>query len=62
MDFKDISPELQAKAKECTTGEELVALAKEQGYELTDADLDCIAGGGWGCSDHVCTALGQTIR
>ena len=30
------------------TPEEMLALAKQEGIELTDEDLDTISGGGWG--------------
>ena len=51
--FDDISPELAEKAKACKTPEELLALAKEEGYELTDEQLQEISGG-WtdDCSSH----------
>ena len=45
MDFKDISPELREKAKACTTPEEILALAKEEDYDLTLEQLEAIAGG-----------------
>ena len=46
----DISPELREKAKACTSAEELLALAKTEGYKLSEAELEAIAGGGWSCS------------
>lgn len=45
MDFKDITPEQREKIKACKTSEELVALAKEEGCELSDEQLDAISGG-----------------
>ena len=45
MDFEDLSPELQSKVRACKTPEEILALAKEEGYELTDEALEAIAGG-----------------
>lgn len=45
MEFKGLSPELQEKLQEVKTPDELVALAKEQGVELTDDQLSAIAGG-----------------
>lgn len=45
MDFKDLSPELRKKVEACKTPEELLALAAEEGYELTDEDLKAINGG-----------------
>lgn len=47
MEFEDLTPEQQEKAKACTTVDELVALAKEEGIELTDEDLEAMAGGKW---------------
>ena len=48
MDFKDLSPELQEKARTCKTPEELLALAKKEGYKLSDEEMEGIAGG-WTC-------------
>lgn len=45
MDFNDLSPELQEKAQACTTTEELIELAKSEGIELSDEDLEKVAGG-----------------
>ena len=59
MELKDLSdelgiltPEQMEKAKQCRTPEELFALAKEEGVELTTDQLEAIAGGGiidWDC-------------
>ncbi|MCR5582111.1 MAG: Nif11-like leader peptide family natural product precursor [Eggerthellaceae bacterium] len=58
MDFKDLSPELQDKARKCKTPEEVLALAKEEGYELSDEELKAVSGAGisWSlwCSDQTC--------
>ena len=53
MQFEDLTPEQQEKAKACKSPEELLELAKAEGYELSDGDLEAIAGGiDWGgCSD-----------
>ena len=54
MDFKnlDISPELREKAKVCKNPEELLALAKSEGYKLSDEEMEGVSGG-WGtCSDQ----------
>jgi hypothetical protein len=48
MSFDDLqNPELQEKVKACKTPEEVLALAKEEGYELTDEELESVAGGSW---------------
>ena len=53
MNFEDLTLEQQEKARACKTPEEVLALAKQEGYELSDAELDGIAGGAWkGCHDH----------
>jgi len=36
MNFEDLTPELQEKVKAYKTPEEIFALAKEEGYELSD--------------------------
>ena len=53
MDFNDISPELREKAKACKTPEEMLELAKQEGYKLSEEELEAISGGGtW--SDQSC--------
>ena len=47
MNFDGLTPELKEKAKACATPEELLALAKAEGYELSDAELEQVAGRGF---------------
>ena len=54
MDFKDLSPELREKAKACKTPEELLALAKAEGYKLSEEELGAIAGGGGWSNENPC--------
>lgn len=54
IDFDLLTDEQKAKVKACTSPEEMLALAKEEGYELSDEELEGISGGGWGCT--VCSA------
>ena len=49
MKKEDLSPELKEKTKSCKTTEELMELAREEGVELSDEQLEGIAGG-WGTS------------
>ena len=49
MNYNDLTPEQRKRAAECNTAEELFALAKEEGVEIPDDDLESIAGGRvWG--------------
>ena len=50
MNFEDLTEEQKAKALACTSPEEFLSLAREEGYELTDEQLEGVAGG-WGSSD-----------
>ena len=49
MDFENLTDEQKAKAQACKTPEEMLALAREEGYELSDEQLDAVSGG-W-CDD-----------
>ena len=52
MNLEDLSPELKEKALACKTPEELLALASEEGYELSDEELAAVSGGvDWSCWD-----------
>ena len=44
--LKGLSDEQIAKIKECKNHEELLTLAKQEGIELTDEQLQTISGGG----------------
>ena len=43
--LKGLTEEQIAKVKACKNSEELLALAKEEGIELTDEQLEAISGG-----------------
>ena len=43
--YNNLSDEVKEKARACRTPEEIVALAREEGFELTDEELEVIAGG-----------------
>ena len=45
MEFNDLTDEQKAKVKECETADELIALAEAEGMELSDEQLESIAGG-----------------
>lgn len=47
-DFKDqLTPEQMEKARACKSAEEMIELAKSEGIELNDEQLEAIAGGSW---------------
>ena len=63
--IKDLSPELQEKARACGSVGELMALAKEAKVPLPDEALAAIAGGddpeAGGCKDPIkCPKCGST--
>ncbi len=63
FDFSKLDPEIRAKAEKCQSKEELIELAKTSGVELTDEQLDAIAGGEWWedwNSSTVCGAHGPS--
>ena len=45
MNFEDLTPEQQDLALKAKSPEEILSLAKDAGYELSDEELDDIAGG-----------------
>lgn len=45
MNLENLTPEQREKARNCKTPEDILALAKEEGYELSDEELSGIAGG-----------------
>ena len=61
MNFNDLSPELREKAMACKTREELEALCKEEGFEITDELIEGVAGG-VACPIHGCDELNDTCR
>ena len=53
MEFSDLSPELKEKARACETVDEVLALVKEEGIELSDDELENVSGGlQWLSTDH----------
>lgn len=55
MTLDDLSPELREKALACKTPEDLIELAKEEGIDLSDDQLQAISDGfEWSCSSDKC--------
>ena len=45
MNYDDLSEELKKKVSDCKSLEDVMALAKEEGYELTEEELEQVSGG-----------------
>ena len=57
--LKGLTEEQVAKIKACKNHEELLTLAKEEGIELTDEQLEAVSGGGCFSKDK-CPKCGST--
>ena len=60
--LKGLTEEQIAKVKVCKSNEELLALAKQEGFELTDEQLEAIAGGSlcYSTPTFTCPKCGST--
>ena len=58
--LKGLSEEQIAKIKECKNNEEIFALAKQEGIELTDEQLEAVSGGNC-IMDFDCPKCGGNI-
>ena len=45
MRFENLTPEQKEKAEECKNTDELLKLAKEEGYELSEDEPEAVSGG-----------------
>ena len=59
--LKGLTEEQIAKVKACKSQEEIMAMAKQEGVQLTDEQLEAVSGGGCGSSDSskVCPHCGS---
>ena len=62
--IKDLSPELQQKARQCKTKDELLQLAAENGLEIPEDALEAVAGGCFTSKTEtwVCNACNSSMR
>ena len=56
MPFENLrDPAVQATLREAKTPEELLEIAREKGFELSDEQVQAVAGGmEWRCTDQAC--------
>jgi len=47
MEFDELAEEQKAKIASCETPDDLLALVREAGYELSEGELEAISGGRW---------------
>lgn len=59
MQIDDLTAEQRQKLETAKTPEEVLALAKEEGYELNEEEMAQISGGGWGGSLPTCPKCGS---
>lgn len=59
MKFEDLTPEQVEKANACKTPEDILALAKAEGYEISDEELEQIAGGSFWDRPKNCPKCGS---
>ena len=45
MNYEDLTSEQKEKLKACKTPEDILALAKAEGYDLSDDELNSVSGG-----------------
>ena len=62
MKFKDLTEEQRAEVKACKSPDEILKLAKDEGYELSDEELESITGGAeWNCEVVTCPHCGAKV-
>ena len=59
MKFKDLTDEQRSKFAGAKGPEDILAMAREEGYELTDEELEAISGGGFWSEDCYCPKCGS---
>lgn len=54
MNYGDLTEEQKEKFSKCKTVEEMLEQAREEGFELSEEELEGVSGGGWSafCGDY----------
>lgn len=61
MKYADLTDERKTKVAACKTPAEILAFAKDEGIELTDEQVEQVAGGdGWSGGEIKCPYCGST--
>jgi len=47
--WAELSDDQKARAKACKTPEDVLSFAEEEGFALSENELEAIAGGSWDC-------------
>ncbi len=56
MNYDELSEDLKARAREAKSTDELLALAEQEGIELSDEELASVSGGSsWSCDSNICS-------
>ena len=55
-DVAGLSNEVKARLRGCETPGEMMALAREEGYELSDEELEGVSGG-WSSCSSACSGV-----
>ena len=58
MNANELTADQKAKVDSCKTPDDVIALAKDEGYSLSDDELESINGGKdwWRCEDYHATS------
>ena len=59
MKFNELTDEQKSKFAEAKSPEEILEMAKAEGYELTDEQLEAISGGGFWKEECYCPKCGS---
>ena len=61
MEISDLTPEQQERFTNASSPEEVLKLATEEGFELSDSDLEKVSGGAWSSKYIHCDECGRNF-